>query len=400
MKNIIDFNKYKRNRELNNNDKKKKIIIIVSVIIIIISIVLTILYYNNLKFRSFFDIYILGKNIYQEDLISIPLEYDSNVSVIAFQKNICVLAENTLKKYTDSGKLESEINIQVSNPIYSIDSEYMVISDSGGSKLYLIKDSSIVWENSVDGNIARLDVNKNGYVSVIITGTTYKSVIVVFDNKGTELFKVYLSTVTALDATISNDNTNLVFAEINTQGTSIESKVKIISIETAQETPAESVIYTYSANSGDLITNIEYNSSNNVLCMFDNQIIMIKDFETTTLVSLDDANLKMNSANITLDNHIYRAMEVTSGLFKADTVTQIYNTSTAKVVEYTVSGVAKRIYSNNSIIAINLGQEIDFIDTKGLLIKRYISYSDIQDITIGNSLAGIVYKDRVDIINL
>lgn len=50
-----------------------------------------------------------------------------------------------------------------------------------------------MWETEVEGNVSKIDVNENGYVSIILKGTTYKSVIVVYDAKGNELFKTYLS---------------------------------------------------------------------------------------------------------------------------------------------------------------------------------------------------------------
>ena len=43
-------------------------------------------------------------------------------------------------------------------------------------------------------------------------------------------------------------------------------------------------------------------------------------------------------------------------------------------------------------IALNLGTEIEFIDTNGWLIKRYNSSSEVKDIILCDGLAGIIYK--------
>lgn len=53
-----------------------------------------------------------------------------------------------------------------------------------------------------------------------------------------------------------------------------------------------------------------------------------------------------------------------------------------------------------SNIALNLGSRIDFINTNGWLVKKYISEKEIQDIVIAEKVAGIVYKDKVEIANL
>lgn len=53
-----------------------------------------------------------------------------------------------------------------------------------------------------------------------------------------------------------------------------------------------------------------------------------------------------------------------------------------------------------SNIALNLGSRIDFINTNGWLVKKYISEKEIQDIVIAEKVAGIVYKDKIEITNL
>lgn len=67
---------------------------------------------------------------------------------------------------------------------------------------------------------------------------------------------------------------------------------------------------------------------------------------------------------------------------------------------YTAQGTIKDIKTSGSNIALNLGSSIDFINTNGWLVKKYISEKEIQDIVIAEKVAGIVYKDKVEITNL
>lgn len=106
------------------------------------------------------------------------------------------------------------------------------------------------------------------------------------------------------------------------------------------------------------------------------------------------------AADIRLSNYVYRTVEKQTGLFKADTVVEMMNIGNKRITEYTVEGVAKDIYCYGNVVAVNLGQEIDFIHTNGWLVKNYTSSQDIQGITIGNGLAGIIYRNKVEIINL
>ena len=401
MKNIIDFKieekKVKNKRKIN----KKKMIITISIIVLALVIGITmLLYYSSRDVRNFLDQYLFRKNVTQEKLESIELDYDSNINVIAYNKYICILAENKLMEYNSSGKLEHEINLEINNPVYSVNNKYLAISEQNSSTLNLISDSKILWTKNIDGNISKINVNEKGYVSVILTGTAYKSVIVVFDKDGNELFKSYLAKTIAVDTSISNDNKYLAYAEVNTTGTTIKSNIKVISVDRAKNDQEDPMIYTYSADSNKLIVNIEYHKNGQLTCMYDTEISSIKDENNTVLMDLTEKGKNINFCNINLDNNVYRAVEENEGLFNTNTIIEIRETGNDKTTVYTVEGVAKDINSFNNVIAINLGQEVEFINTKGMLLKRYSSVQEVQNVVIGNGIAGIIYKDKVEIINL
>lgn len=395
MKDIIQFeNKSKPTKKIN---KKRLIIAIVALVVIISIIIMVVIYNSNRPFRKWVDQYIFRKNISEENLVSIQLDYDSNVSVIPYNRYICVLAENTLKQYQSSGELANEIKLEISNPVYHSNNKYLAISEKNSSKFYLISDSKILWEKEVDGNVSKINVNQDGYVTVILTGTTHKSVIVAYNSKGNELFKFFLANDIALDAIMSPDNKYLAFAEINTTGTTIQSSVKIMSVEKAKEDP---IVYKYDASQNSLITNIEYQGKDRLICMYDDSIHTIIKSQDEVIMNLQEDGKKINAADIKLNNHIYRTVEKQTGLFSADTVVEIIDTGSKNQSEYIVEGVAKNVYCYGNIIAINLGQEIEFINTNGWLIKHYTSSQDVQNIVIANSMAGIIYRDKVEIINL
>lgn len=67
---------------------------------------------------------------------------------------------------------------------------------------------------------------------------------------------------------------------------------------------------------------------------------------------------------------------------------------------YTASGAIKDLKTCGSNIALNLGSQIDFINTNGWLIKKYVSEKEVKDIVLAEGIAGIVYKNKVEIANL
>ena len=82
--------------------------------------------------------------------------------------------------------------------------------------------------------------------------------------------------------------------------------------------------------------------------------------------------------------------EKSSGLFTADSAVSIINSENKSTSLYTAELVTKEIYTSGNIIALNLGSEVDFINTNGWLVKKYKADQEITSIVLSNSIAGII----------
>ncbi len=380
---------------------KKKIItitIIISVVIAIISVL--VVYYNNKSAREWIDRILLRKEVMQDKVNTIELKENQNMNLYAFNKYIGILNKNRFTIYGNTGNEETNLEIQISNPIFDSANRFLVIAEKKGKKLYLINDKDIIWEANVEGNISQIHVNKNGYVAVVITDTSYKTVINVYspEGEGKPKFKTYLSSTRTADIAISNDNKHLAIAEVDTSGTIIQSNIKIISVDKASTDPTNSLENTYKGETDKLITSIKYQDKNKLICMYTDSIHIIENGQDTILMS--NEKRKMIFQSIQLTNHAMQIEERSSGLFTADSVVNIINTENRGTKEYMVNSVTKEIYTYGNIMALNLGTEIEFINTEGWLVKRYVAYQEITDIIMSNNLAGIVYRDKIEIINL
>lgn len=112
--------------------------------------------------------------------------------------------------------------------------------------------------------------------------------------------------------------------------------------------------------------------------MYDDGIHKFESGVDVELVKLNEDNPKITFADIELDGHIFRTYEKSTGIFSADTVIEIQNTSNGKESIYTIEEVAKAVDSCNNVIAINFGDEVYFVDTNAWLIKRYTSSQVIE----------------------
>ena len=378
-------------------NKKKIIITIIIGIIIIASIVTAIIYYNNEEAREWIDTNIFRKEVLQNNATTVEIKEVQSSNIYAFNRYIGILNKNTFNIYSNSGNKEKELEIQVSNPLFDSANRFLVIGETKGQKLYVIEDRDIAWETTIEGNIAQVHINKNGYVAVVVSDTSYKTVIELYDSSGKRLFKTFSSTRTT-DVSISNDNKYLAIAEVDTSGTMIQSSIKIQSIEDAANDSEESIIKTYNGEQDKLLVNINYQDKDKLVCMYTDSIRIIENEQDNVLV--DNKDKKVIFQTVELENNVASIEEKSSGLFTADTVVNITNTENKETKQYTAKSLAKEIYSYENIIALNLGTEIEFINTSGWLVKRYKANQEITNMTVSNNIAAIIYRDKIEIVSL
>lgn len=393
--NVVNFEKVRQERKLN----KRKVVWTAIIIFTLISFaVIFSLYVGNENFRGFIDKYILRKEISEDNASIIDLTYEDSGSIYAYNDKIVILSKNNLTTYNTSGKEENKLEINISNPIFASTNRFLAVAENKGQKLYLVSGNNIVWQKEVSGSISKIHVNKNGYISVVVIDTSYKNIIITFDETGKDLFTTYLPSTNVVDIEISNDNKYLAFAEIDTSGTMIESRVRIINVENAKKESTNSFDYIYEAGKGKLITNIKYQDKNSLVCMYDNSIELIQNKEGTNIINFEDTDTSF--VTIDLNGHVAKVYEKSTGIFSADTQINFIDVNSKKESIYTATGACKEIYVYDNIIAMNMGSEVHFVNTSGWLAKKYISTQEVKDVVIANGIAGIVYKNKIEIVNL
>ena len=386
-----------KNQKNTTNNKKFLKICIITLICILLAIVIA-RYITEEEFRNYVDTDILKKQVEQNTLSSIEIDYESTPSIFAYDKYVAILSKNTLSIYTANGEKTATLEINISKPVVNSRGKYLVIAEQDGKKIYLIGDTSIIWQTDIDGEISRVNVNKNGYVSVIVTNTTYKSVIISYNQTGKELFRTYLSSTYAICADISNNNKYLAIGEVDYSGTIVKSNVKIISIALAQSSPKESVINKYESEIGQIINNIRYQDKDTAICMFNSYVQKVSLDSNERLIDIEDNALFLD---INLNNKIAIVEKQSSGLFSYEYEMKIKSTTGISENLYILdSDVPRNIIICGDTVGINLGTEVQIVNSRGMLLKKYKSKQEIKSLVVGSNIAGIIFKDKIELINL
>lgn len=375
---------------------KNKILIALSILIVLIIIGVILAYIINEDARDWLNVNILRKEITEEDLASIKLESDKSQYIFAYDKYITILCNGKLDIYNSYASKVSELEIGISNPIFIASGSYLAIADRDAQKLCLISEGKIQWENKIEGNIKKINVNRRGDIAVVTEGTSYKSVIITFDKNGKELFKTYLASTIAIEADLSVNGKYLAIAEVDIGGALIQSSIKIIEVEKASKgDTTNSIIYKYNAPSNKIITDIKYQERGQLVCRYDDSIHIIDEEIENTLLEFNP-NVQINDIN--LKNYIIRAEEISTGLFSSKTDVILTNILTNTENTYSIHAVIKKLVSYEQMTAINLGTELHLITLNGWLEKKYTSKQEIKDVVLGSSVAGVIYRDRIKII--
>lgn len=355
-------------------------------------------YLINSEFRSQVDAKIFKQEVTENASSIIEINSDGNPHVYAFDKFITVLSKNILTLYTSDAKVASQIDVNITIPYVSTNKKYLALAEDGGNKLYLITESGVKWEKDIDGEIYRVSVNQNGYVSVLLKNTTYKSIVVVYDAEGNELFRTYLATSYAICSEISDNNKYLAIGQIDYSGTIVKSVVKMIAIENVKNTSQDSIVYTYASESSKILNNIRFNDKNEAICMFDSYIQKVTSLSDERLYDINDNNIFVD---INLKNDIVIVEKEASGLFSYQYQVNLKNTTGKTDNLYILENeIPKSIKISENLICMNLVGEVRIINSNGWLLKRYTTSTEIKDIVMGESIIGVVYNNKIEIISL
>lgn len=379
-------------------NRKKIFTISLIVLVIIVLIVLISLYLTQKNMRDWIDINILRKNLTEDDTQIINLDTDKSNQIHIYNKYVAILNDKTVNLYNSYGEKVTSIDINIGTAVFDSADKYFAIGEKDGHEFCLILDKNYLWSDTVEGEILQVHVNRNGYVAIITEDVNHKSILTCYNSEGKKLFTSYFASTRIIDASISNDNKYIAIGELDTSGTVIKSTIKILSIKNAQNEPKNTMIYTYNAEDGTLITNVKYQEKGQILCVYDNEIDVIKNEENSQIIKIENDNITFVTNN--LKNDVVYIEEENLGLFKSKSNINIINSFDRHKTVYELNEIAKEIYSEGNIIAVNTGAEIYFINTSGWLVKKYTAKQEITNVEVSDNMAIIVYKDKIVIVNI
>lgn len=380
-------------KERRKNKKIFKITIITLIAIVIL--VFIALYMANKSFNSFIDTYILRKRISEKDVNSLTIDTDNLSLIYAYDKSLVVYTDGSINFYNTAAKQTGNIELTLSKPIADSEGKYLTLADYGLQKVCLIKSNELVWQKDVEGKISKVSVNKQGYVAVSVTGTTYESIVMLFNEKGDLLFSKYLSNY-VMDVDISEDNKYLAIAEVDNSTILPVTKIEIVSVEKASTSAENATVNTYEADSNELVTGMKFQSKDILLCSFENYVLKMTVSSSEKMYEFSDLTAYLE---VEFKKGFVRVDKEESSVFKSDYRLKVTNENNLEKV-YIIEGSIKSLTCKDDKIALNLGKEVQFVNNNGWLVKKFVGNQEVKSVLVSDKIGVIVFKDKISIVNL
>lgn len=388
---------FNKDREVVVNKNKNKNIIII--IIIIIFAIIASLYISNEKFRKYIDRNILKKEVQEVDTKKIYVSSVNPSRVIVSDNNIYLLRNGEMSIYDRKGQEKKKDKVSVGTPLYKVSGKYLALGDRESTSIYLYEDETAKWERKLEMPVLSISVNSEGYVSVVTKDSIYKSVVIVFDQNGTQIFKTYISQGYAIDTDISKDNKYLAIAEIDYSKTIANSNVKIISIPKAKTEPKNAIVNEFMINK--LIVNIRFKENRELIAQYSDSIynISLENNNNTREIYSLEGNVEY--VDIESKSGIAIIKKENSGMF-ANKYNLINVTEGGKEASISLIGESppKNVVITNGYIGINDGKEIKIYTASHWYKKKYIATKEIKDFKISDKMIVIIYQDKLEILEL
>ncbi|MBE5822108.1 MAG: hypothetical protein E7311_05960 [Clostridiales bacterium] len=378
--------------DIKSKMNKKKIIIMVVILIVILFFTL---YKFCYPFRQLVNNICSITPSINLNLTTLYVDNESINGIVGYDKYFSILSQNKLSTYTTKEKADFETNVKITNMISSQSGSYLAIAQKNATDLYLFNGDNLKYEINTTGNISQISVNKNGYVAVSVAKSGYRTIIVLYNPQGQEVFTTYLVNTYANDIKISDNNKYLAFSEIDTSGIQPVSKIKFIQID---KVGTDNYIIDTETEENTIISKLEFHNNNEVIYLTDGKIKKVNiNGEKTDI--LDISNKNILNIDISLGNVIVIVEKNSNNLFKNSNDIKTYDLSGNLISSYQVDYTIKQLKVNDNIICANIGQTAYFITSSGRLINKYEAKADIKDVIIydNGTMAALIYRNKIEL---
>lgn len=232
---------------------------------------------------------VLNKSITDDDVVQVDL-ITSNNKLYAYQNEVLVCNSDGIATYNKYGKQTWELDMQGAIDDYiTTNGKYIQIINKDKSLVNIYKGKYETARIKIDGTILSGYINENGDSVIEYTSAGNKTILAIYDMKGSLKYNVKLSNNIIGCLVLSNNSKYLAYVDVNIKGISVSSRVMLV--ELGKDSAVEEL---YSSDKS-LVYDLSF-EGNNLVYKLDEQIIIqnlnskekkISAIENESVVSVD-----------------------------------------------------------------------------------------------------------------
>jgi len=380
----IKQKKKKSKREGKGNKTEGKPI--AKYILLFLAIILIIIL---LKYRHIIGI-TFSKEITEDDSIVIETTTADN-KVYAYQNEILVYSKGKLTTYSRYGKQTWEYTFdETFIPEITTNGKYIQVVNKDSGYIYVFDNRYESCRKKIDGTIKRASINSKGQSVIHYSKEGVKSSIGVYDKKGNEKYKITLKEENIAKIELSDNGRYLLLYEIDTQGISANSVIKIVDLSKSEEVKTALEI------NNDIIYDIILDNSK-VYILTSNQVFIYNiSSDSKKEYNISDKNISNISIDTSGVSYVHKEISDESNTLI------VLNNMYEVVGEYKFNENIKYFNYYNSLAYVISNKEMNIYNRWGMHIKKFTSNSVIAEPIIFNNGKNIAinYSNRIVVIGI
>ena len=330
------------------------------------------------------------KEITEEDSIVIEMTTADN-KIYAYQNEILVYSKGKLITYSRYGKKTWEYTFdETFIPEISTSGKYIQVVNKDSGYVYVFDNKYESCREQIKGNIKRASINSKGQSVIYYSKEGIKSNISVYDKKGNEKYKITLNDENIAKVDLSDNGRFVVLYEIDTQGISANSIIKIVDLNKSTE------IKTALEISNDIIYDVILKDSK--LHILTSNKVYIYNILANSKKEYDISDKNISNISIDASGVSYIYKEISDENNTLVVLNNMYDT----IGEYKFNENVKYFNYYNSLAYVICNKELNIYNRWGMNIKNFTATSVITNPVIFNNGKNIAlnYSNRIVIIGI
>jgi len=305
------------------------------------------------------------------------IEFGTNEKhVFAVSKGLIIeCVKNRVIAMNEEGEEQWVVPIYAANPVVKTAGSYIMVANLEGKEVYLLSGKTIKWDRKMDGNIINADVNEAGYVSVVRQEKGYRGAATVINKNGAQSINTKIAKKFIFMSKVSPSGKQFAINGFDASGVKSDAVVELhdfskkngVNLDTGDISLFPFVEYLdngYLAAAGD---------SNVYLYDGEGKVKWTKKFDNKKVMCTD--LLSGDSIVVALSD-----MDSSGKITGNKTEIALINDDGEKTVIYSMDVRVKNMKIFSGIIAINTGTSVYYINSKGELLGKFDSKTNISEV--------------------